>query len=290
MVLISTVMIFTSCNKFEGDITIPAYLQVDTIYFSTDYTVQGENTHEITDLWIYVDDQQMGVFELPAKFPLLYNGKHKLEIRAGIKLNGISSTRTPNPMMKPIVFNDFEFHPDSVQKLNNLVFQYYNTVKFAWIENFESGNLTIEETSNSDTSIRITSPANNPEAYLSENSKYSGIINLSNSRSFYNGWTFSSYELPGLESPAFLEMDFKTDNYMTVGLLVSYSGGYKSVPLVVLNYSEEWNHIYINLTPTISQYPGAYNFKILFEAALDKDKALANIYLDNLKLMYRDNN
>lgn len=289
LLLLSSGIILSSCNKFDGDITIPSYIQVDTVYFATDYAYQGENTHEITDLWVYVDDQQMGVFELPAKFPLLYQGTHKLEIRAGIKLNGISSTRAPNPMYKPIVFEDFEFHPDSVLKLNNLTFEYYSNVKFAWIENFESGNLTIEKTSSSDTIMMITSPANNPDAFLSPNSKYSGIVVLDDDKSYFNGWSYSSYVLPSSGVPIFLEMDFKTDNYMTVGMFVSYTGGYKSVPLVILNYSEEWNHIYINLTPTVAEYPTAINFKILFEAGLDSYLSSSKVYVDNIKLMYRDN-
>lgn len=290
LMLMGFSIILSSCNKFEGDVTVPAFLQVDTVFFVTDNAIQGDNSHQIVDLWIYVDDQQMGVFELPAKFPLLYNGKHKLEIRAGIKLNGISSTRAPYPMYKPIVLENFEFHPDSVQKLNNLIFTYYNQVKFPWIENFENGNLTLEETQNSDTSIVITNPVNSPEAFLSENSKYSGQINLSEERSYYNAWTFYDYELPDKESPVLLELDFKTDTYVTVGLLVHYAGGYDPKPLVILNHSDHWNHIYINLTPTVSAYPNAIDFKILFEANIESGSELANIYLDNIKLTYRDNN
>ena len=81
---------FGACTKFEGNQTVPAYLKIDTVFFSTNYSLQGENSHEITDFWIYVDDQQIGVFELPAMFPVLAMGKHKLEIRPGIKVNGIS--------------------------------------------------------------------------------------------------------------------------------------------------------------------------------------------------------
>jgi len=289
-VLIIFSIVSSSCNKFDGDVTVPAFLQIDTVFFATDVALQGENSHEISDVWVYVDDQQMGVFELPAKFPLLFNGKHRLEIRPGIKLNGISSTRSPYPLMKPIVIDDFEFFPDSVQKLNSLTFKYYSNVTFAWIESFENNNLTIQETQSSDTVIKLTSPANNPEAYLSSTSSYSGQINLTAEKPYYNAWSFYSYALPGLESPVLLEMDFKTDNYVTVGLFVHTEGGYKPVPLVVLNHSDEWNHIYINFTPTVGLNPFAIDFKVFFEAGLENGKAKSNIYFDNVKLIYRDNN
>jgi len=280
---------FGACTKFEGNQTVPTYLKIDTVFFTTNYSLQGEKSHEITDVWIYVDDQQIGVFEIPAMFPVLAMGKHKLEIRPGIKVNGISSTRAPNPLMKPLIFDNFDFYPDSVQELNNLTFKYYDNSKFAWIEDFENVSLTIESISYSDTTIKRTEPANNPEAYLSSTSKYSGIINLTEERSNYGAWSLAAFELPILEAPVLLEMDFKTDNYVSVGLLVYLPGDYERKPLVVLNHSEEWNHIYINLTPTVNQYPNAINFKVLFEAGHEDGNEVSNIYLDNIKLIYRDN-
>lgn len=280
---------FGACTKFEGNQTVPTYLKIDTVFFTTNYSLQGEKSHEITDVWIYVDDQQIGVFEIPAMFPVLAMGKHKLEIRPGIKVNGISSTRAPNPLMKPLIFDNFDFYPDSVQELNNLTFKYYDNSKFAWIEDFENVSLTIESISYSDTTIKRTEPANNPEAYLSSTSKYSGIINLTEERSDYGAWSLAAFELPILEAPVLLEMDFKTDNYVSVGLLVYLPGDYERKPLVVLNHSEEWNHIYINLTPTVNQYPNAINFKVLFEAGHEDGNEVSNIYLDNIKLIYRDN-
>lgn len=279
----------SSCSKFEGAQTVPAYLQIDTIFQNTDYNTEGENSHEITDVWIYVDDQQLGVFEIPAMFPVLASGKHKLEIRPGIKLNGISSTRTPYPLLKPIVIENFEFFPDSVQEMNNLTFTYYDNVTFAWIEDFEISSLTIQETSTSDTAIKRTLPAENPEAYLSSTSSFSGQINVTEEKPYYSGWSFFSYVLPKLESPVLLELDFKTDTYVTVGLLVHYPGGYESKPLVILNHSDEWNHIYINFTPTVSQYSNAIDYKVHFEAGLESGSSKSNIYLDNIKLIYRDN-
>jgi len=280
---------FSSCNKFDGNQTVPAYLKIDSAYLYTDNGLQGEDSHEITDVWIYIDDQQIGVFELPAKFPVLSEGKHKLEIRPGIKVNGISSTRAPYPMFKPIVYDEFIFYPDSTQQFNDLVFKYYDNVTFAWIENFENPNVTIQETSNSDTAIKQTSPANNPEAFISGTSKFSGQINLTAEKPTYSAWSYFAYDLPKQEAPVILELDFKTDTYVTVGLFVRYPGGYEPKPLVILNHSEEWNHIYINFTPTVNQYYEALDFKVYFAASWEADLSKSNIYLDNIKLTYRSN-
>ena len=72
-----------SCNKEEST-EVPSYLKIDNIL------LDDNSTHNITDAWIYIDDNLQGVYELPAHFPLLVTGKHKLRIKAGIKENGIS--------------------------------------------------------------------------------------------------------------------------------------------------------------------------------------------------------
>lgn len=287
--LIVIAITISSCAKFDGDQTIPSFLKIDAVFEYTDNPIQGENSHEITDVWIYVDDQQLGVFELPAKFPVLAKGTHKLEIRPGIKVNGIASTRAPYPLLKPLIFEEFEFFEDSVLQLNNLTFSYYDNLTFAWIEDFESAGLTIQETNNSDTVIEITYPENNPEAFLSSTSKFSGVVNLTEEKPFWNAWSYTSYDLPDLESPVLLELDFKTDTYVTVGLFAHYSGGYEPIPLVILNHSEEWNHIYINFTPTASDKSEALDFKVYFSASLGTGSEKANIYFDNIKLIYRPN-
>jgi hypothetical protein len=61
------------------------------------------------------------------------------------------------------------------------------------------------------------------------------------------------------------------------------------IPLVVVNKSDTWNKIYINLGPNISAYTNASNFKVYLESSLS-DESEAAYYFDNIKLIYRPNN
>ncbi len=287
--LMMFVMVASGCYKFEGTQTIPAYLKIDSVYLQTTYSQQGTSSQEITDVWVFVDDQQIGVFELPALFPVLATGKHKLEIRPGIKLNGISSTRVPYPFYKPIRISDFEFYPDSVQNLNNIKTTYYDkNIDFIWMEDFESPSLSIKETKDSDTTINRTEPADNTEAWLTDDSRYSGVITLTNKQSFFEAMSYNAYKLPK-GKPVMLEVNFKTDNYLTVGLFINEPDRYIKSPLVILNYADTWHKIYINFEPTISNYPKAIDFKIYFVAHKRSDKETTHIFLDNIKLIYRAN-
>ncbi len=285
--IIFSLLVTGGCRKMKSTQTIPSYLKIDSVYLETYYPVEGSESQEITDVWVYVDDQQMGVFQLPALFPVLAKGKHKLEIRPGIKLNGISSTRVPYPFYHPIVYDNFNFVPDSVLNLGNIKTKYYDNTKFAWLEDFEGSFISIQESETSDTTLNQTTPANNPEAFLSSNSSYSGKIVLTQDHPMYWGYTFDAYDLPRDGTPVALELNFKTDTPMVVGVLTSLPGDFKWDDLVYLNKSPEWNKIYINIAPTTSRYSNAYDFKIYFRAIIGSDADTGNIYIDNIKLLYR---
>jgi hypothetical protein len=277
-----------SCNKFSGTQTIPAYIKIDSVFLETNYTNQGSNSQKITDVWIYLNKDLLGVFELPALFPVLAEGVNDLEIRPGIWLNGIQSTRVPYPFYKPLVYEDFKFYPDSVQDLGDLKVRYYDNLNFMWKEDFELSSISLIETSLSDTNLTRTLPAGNPEAFITPTSKHSGYIALTEEKPIFSATSFSTFLLPEVQNdPVVLELNFKSNNFFYVGLLMNLPSGLKKIPLLIMNPTEIWKKIYINLGPNIALNNEAANYKVYFEAGLELEKDLAEIYLDNIKLIQR---
>ncbi len=266
-------------------------MQIDSVYIETDYPEQGSNSHKVTDVWVYLNKDLLGVFELPALFPVLAAGVNDLEIRPGIWLNGIQSTRVTYPFYKPIVYDAFDFFPDSVHNLADLKTTYYGNLDFAWKEDFEQTGLSLVETSVSDTSIQLTSPANSPDAFVTPTSKYSGVISLTEEKPIYSAVSMNSFPMPDIQSdPVLLELNFKSNNLFHVGLLMNQFGGIKKVPLLIMKPTDEWKKIYVNLGPNIAINSDAANYKVYFEAGLETSKSSAKIYLDNIKLIYRQYN
>ncbi len=285
-ILIFGILSINSCYKFDGDQTAPSYLQIDTISINTYYAEQGSATYNITDAWVYVDDNLIGVFELPAVLPILRNGPQNIDVRSGIKLNGISSTRVPYPFYEKIAFEGLELFEDSVVSLGRVTTSYKSDLVFSWMEDFEDSGLTLEEVSFSDTAIKRTSPENNPEAYLSEYSRYSGIVNITEEKPIWSSLSLSTYPITAQGAPVVLELDYKNDNYFNVGLLFKEYGQFVKIPLYTINHSEEWNKIYLNLGPNITLHQQAEYFQVVIEAGLDNNKSKGTIYLDNIKLIY----
>ena len=281
------------CDKFEGPQEVPAYIRIDSLAFSTDYSSEGTANHKMVDAWVYVNDQLIGGFELPAEFPVLQQGLCKLEIRAGIKLNGIADTRAPYSCVAPYLDESILLRPDSVTRIFP-IFNYYDNAEFVWREDFEDGSLALRKGNNSDTMMVRTSPANSPEALLDENSQYSGIAYLDDERRVLElesdngegeGFVIDRGDF------VFLELNFKTTVPLLVGMYIRRTsiGGVEDRPYIVLNTSEEWNKIYINFTPVVNEVPDAINFKVYFLATKTSGEQDHQIMFDNIKLITRPN-
>lgn len=272
----------TSCKKNNLEPGIPAFIQVDTITFQTMYVDQGTSFQKITDVWVFADDQTIGAFEMPCLVPILKNVPGKLRLEAGIKLNGISSTRVPNPFFKPIIIEDFNYVPDSVV-IANFGTEYYETVVFAWKEDFEGVSISIDTTSKSTANIVLTEPG------ISETfeGNHSGKIILDSINNYYEGASFEAFNLPTDGSPVFLEMNYKCNNMLVIGIFAQDASQIIQDPVIYLNPRDDWNKIYINLTNKLKDYSNALDFKIFFGAIYDSPDDQTVILMDNIKLMYR---
>ena len=83
----------------------------------------------------------------------------------------------------------------------------------------------------------------------------------------------------------FLEMNYKSNNEFTVGLLVNGSVSSQR-SILVINPSSSWNKIYINLTPTLSSITSATSFRVFLTAQKNTKDANGEIYIDNIKLLH----
>ena len=299
-------VVFVSCRKFEGSQTIPAYIHIESIVVDslTDYFTYGATTSKITDAWVYVDDDPIGCFELPATFPVLKHGPHKVTVYGGIMSNGIAAARATYPFYKPQIYASLNLVEDSIINLQP-VLNYYpigGGVEKGWMEDFETAN-TLLPVAGSDTSIiRI----NGSEAWHSSNSFYSGKIVLPPDSLDFTVATADEYSFhTGYLQYCMVEMDYNCNDAFFVGVM--YYKNYQLVkhPLLriqptdtVNDMPQRWNKIYVNIGPIMNENVTASYFKIYFTSDLsvapvygEPDYVQANkqryYYFDNLKLFYR---
>lgn len=288
IIILLFVFLFASCEIINPKVTVPAYITIPSFVFKTDEITQGTNSNKITDVWVYVDDQLIGTFELPAKFPVIKDGLHKVEIRAGIKLNGISSTRIDYPYLES--FTSTVLLTPNQETIIIPTFTYYSNTVFKWLENFENIGVSISENGTSVSKFKLLQ--NSSEVF---EGKKCGYVEMDQTNNFFEIGTKEEYDLPKEGATVILELNYKNSEEMLVGIYANTPSSVTQELALKLRATTnasgnlEWNKIYINLTPFVSKHTTATSYKVFFGGTLrDKpDVSKAVYYIDNVKLIHR---
>lgn len=272
-----------SCNLINPDEEIPTYFKVSKFEIETNISEQGSNSNSITDVWVNIDGNLLGIYELPAKFPILASGKHEIILRTGIKNNGIAASR--------IIYPFYTFYTlDTILDENNIMVlnpksTYKEECIFIWNENFENSGISLKTISNSDTSLQVVSN----EVF---EGNYSGAIFLDSIHRIFECLAIDSVILSRTNSPIYLEIDLKSDlnnvnKNFEIGLYEINSYNATKGDIYFPNSTNnEWKKIYIDLSQyVISHYTSKY-FKFYIRIILDPTINNASIYIDNLKIIH----
>jgi len=274
-----------SCELINPDENEPVYMSVDSFAFDVTPTLpeMGPSTStKIKDVWVFVDNEIQGIYELPAYFPILNSGSKSVALLPGILLNGISTTRSPYPFYQPY-FDTLEFIPGTEIHVDP-TYNYFSSAICKWCEDFEGAGFSLTKTNTSDTSMYQT-------PYMGDNTVFEGVgasvIYLDSNKDFFEIASTTEYELPKSGNPVYLELDYKIDEEMIVGMFVTQPGSVDQFPVITLNPTTKWNKIYIELGFIITDYPNASGFKIFFAGFKNPNIAgTASFYIDNIKLVH----
>ncbi|UKN02060.1 hypothetical protein K6119_00840 [Paracrocinitomix mangrovi] len=277
-----TILLLTSCKKEDNT---PSWLIVNDFTLTTDEGTQGANTHAITDAWIYLDNEALGVWSLPAKIPVLDEGEHTLLVYPGIKMNGISATRTRYPF-----YNKFETTVNLVKDTEVSVTPtttYKSNLQFQFIEDFEQVGVQFDKDAVSDTNIVIVTSSQQPDIVKYGNG--CGAIYLSETDSVFKAQTNTNLNLPVGED-VYVEIDYMNTNSIALNVIAENSTGIaEHPPVFIINPQDEsemkWKKIYINLIDDVSYEINATSFELYLISILDKDITSGVIYLDNIKVI-----
>lgn len=241
---------------------------------------QGEMSENLTDVWVNMDGELLGVFSLPIKIPVIANeGDHEFILVPGIKEKGISATKSRYTLMEnySATFtlkkgDTLEISPET---------QYYEDLTF-WVEDFENiNNLKIEETS-------ISAPLETEDdPNIVKYGNYCAHIQLTDTDSIFYAYTTEPIYLPLDGSVAYLEVDFMGTHDLSARFINSTDGSIKDDALATMSGKglNQWTKIYFNLNELMSYYNDADFYGIAFRA-IKESTGLEDIYIDNVKIIY----
>lgn len=297
-ITILLVLIFSinlvSCNDFDGSQEIPAYINVKGFKLVENpdiaqSSVDGFETQDIRDAWVYVDNVYIGTYSLPCKIPILKEGNHKIDIRPGVKLNGIALTRTEYPFYTYYSENNNlvagkEINIDTI----NVMYRSDWSV-FAVTELFENPYLLFHTDGTSQDSTKIVK-CNNQDTV--KWGSYCGAMYLNSNQGTYKVITDSiycnNYEV------MVMEIDYLCNIPFDIGVAgrTSSASAIEYVDAMTLNpnSTKGWQKVYVVLGKVWSllSYP---NYLQVYLSPQKKDGVTNGwVYIDNVKIIHKPNN
>jgi hypothetical protein len=268
-------LLLSACVKNNPD---PAWLEVNEWVLEANSSLNGEEgqlTHNLTDAWVYVDEQLIGVFEVPFKIPILKEGAANIRIYPTIRVNGISATKMRNEHLVPFELNGVFVKNQTLTVTP--VTHYKDNVNF-WIEDFEDINIKLTDDPN--TSSAHLTLANDTLKWF--NGNYYAKVMLSATDSIWVANTNQDQQLTiPKNKQAMLEIDYCNSVPFTNYLLFVNANGVTENAMVTMNKSPlnalRWKKIYILLSEVITAGPRAFH-----------DTAISSnfILIDNIKVVY----
>lgn len=281
-------LLFCSCKKENGD--IPSYIYIDEVQLSTT-SQEGSSSADIVDAWVYVDDNPVGCFPLPARIPVLADGFHKISVFGGIKADGISSRRRRYPFYRPFIINSYNFVRGTIDTLNGAkqpVLTYYPSTEMSiWNEDFTDPFVPFFEDALSDTTMtRTTDPAEVFEGGAS------GKMTLTSSQIYMKVSTAENFDLPIGGVPVYVEFNYKANNSFAVGLTSTEVANtiHQDNTIIRPSYDDNgnlvWKKMYCEFTELVSSNINALSQEIYFKMTRDEGVSEAVVLIDNVKVVY----
>jgi len=286
-------IVLGSCSLLEPDELVPSYIQIDSFALVDNPNAdEGSLTNQIVDAWVFIDDEMIGIFELPAKVPVLTSGNHKLTVGPGILVSTNSTIRENYPFYNAHVDQNFSLIAgESVDLIPQTSYRDEgSTYEYIVVDDFETAFTQIDSFSGSAAAILKTEA----DGYVYDGTG-SGLVTISKNDSLVALRT-PAYQFPASSKPVYMEMDYFSDYSVTIGVFVKNIGIQNEVidyltikPTTDEDGEEAWKKAYVELTSITSAAANPESFYVFFNVriespALRKDGHFA---LDNIKFMYQ---
>ncbi|MDR1847588.1 MAG: hypothetical protein LBR17_05675 [Bacteroidales bacterium] len=293
-ILASVILFVSACDNFEGEQEIPAYIKIKGFRLVENTNLQytqseGFLTSAISDVWISFDgDTTMMAFPLKegGVIPVLKKGKVKINVQAGILLNGIRGTRVYYPFYTTYE-QEITLTEEKITDLDTINIKYrsdWTTVPFD--EQFEDSYMNFRTVGDSVTERLVK--ISNPDSVRS--GMYSGAMYMNATDTAYKIICKDSIHYTDIsQGSIYLEIDYRSNIPLETGVYGFESGSnkYLYISAVTLNPSKDkWKKIYIQLTKAWDQLNWPSDFWFYLQPSNPNKLNDGWVYIDNVKIVH----
>lgn len=292
MILVMAIFSF-SCSYFNPEVEIPSYIQVDTFSFqSAGPDSTGYPTQKISEVWLYANNQVLGVYELPTgKIPVLASGKTKISIQAGVYTDGVLKNRIYYPFYRSYETEVVLEKEKTTKILPRFSYTAQKKKPFNYYQDFESSDSGTSRGTNGTVFVdRLLHSGDVTESQFGNRYAKLTTSSASDVIEFCNN---AFVPMPTNGNPVYLEFDYKSTSSIYVGVHCTIGGiAQGSVGDLILNANDKWTKIYVSLSEETSKFnteasfqrkPAKFRF---FLKTLTAPGAGNSLCIDNVRLIY----
>ena len=277
---IISILFGSSCELINPSEDIPAYLYVTPFSFTAEVAKHGSASANITEAWLTVNGDFLGVYTLPALIPVLASGDANVRLEAGIHDNGIRSTPNVYPYYEAFTL-DVELASNEIDTISPST-TYRDAVQFAFIEDFENGSNIFTRQLEGENGLTLTNDV------IFEGAQ-SGMIKVTKDDPLVEIATIEAYPELADDSPlVYLEMNYKSEVSVVWGVIGFTTLAGEEIKIIEPGFRarENWNKIYFDLSLLVLA-GNTVAHQIVLQADLSgSNQEDATIYLDNIKLVH----
>lgn len=267
---------------------IPSYIEIKEVRVDA-ASINGNSIHDIKAIQVYVNNQTVGTFEIPCKFPIDADGFVQIQIVPFVKNNGNSQTLVP--------YKSLDILTDTLQvtrektSIWSPLFRYRSNVEIVWQEDFEDSSSTlvpIRKDTFDITQIQLRPFDLNARFAKPSLVFVSEFTDIDSFRSMDLAYFQRISNLPADGRDVVLEFDINTALPVLVAIrrFGSSKDGY--IPYVTVNPTDgTWKRFYLNLIYEVQGQPANTQYEIFFSADKPQNHLGSREFLiDNLRLSY----
>ncbi len=282
--------LLAGCDRLNPEESLPVYVEFRNPRVLVDEVRQVWSPLGVKDVWLFQQEDQVGVFEIPSVVPMLTKeGLDSIRIGGGVFETGLSGFRAEYPF-----WDDQKFSVAGLQPLDTLRveprFRYLQrdtTLIYAFEEDFESASVILQSQSLSSIFTQIV--VSSEDRFVGQ---FAGKVTFTPQEYLFEG-TSPVLSLPQSgTNDIWCEVTYKNDIAFSVLLVGLPRGGLETeLPTNVVFFSpNEWNTAYIRLNDLARALPEGSAFKLLFRASSYDTEISAGrsgyLWLDHIRLIH----
>ncbi|MCF8448300.1 MAG: hypothetical protein K9G49_00400 [Taibaiella sp.] len=267
-ILLSLLVSFEGCNIINPAEKTPTYIRIDSFSF------EGNQSHKITNVWVYYNNNPVGAFDLPATIPILASGNGSVQFAPGIPING----RNERPVAYPFYTIDTLSLADQPGKIiyHTPKTGYFDSAKINFISQFESGITKFSNKAGTTSLMAVNADS------LVFNGSGTGAVYLNAVDDYSLDSTSAGFSIN--TGASFIEFDYKSTIPFELSMRASIGTLYAYKDITGVNPSSTWQKFYMNVTSTVSEYPGG-TYHLFIKTKLLSGQTSGRLLIDNIKLV-----